>query len=327
MNSDLARTFFDAWENGVTEYTVFSSGSTGAPKPFVLQKKWMEWSAIHTANAIQVKDESTLMCCLPINKVGGLMMLVRSKIWESEIIVLEASANPLLEYCDADITSFTPYQLYSILENEKSRKHLNRFHTILIGGGEISKTLEQQLQNLDSKTIFFQTYGMTETYSHIALRRLNGNAPETHFKTFENVHVEKDIDGCARITAPFSDKPLQTNDIIELLEDGRFRILGRKDFMINSGGVKLMPETIENMLDEVLQPKSRFLISGQKDEKLGERLVLVCENSTAFANVDLGFLSVINPYAIPKAILEIESIPLNAGGKPDRMRIKEMINM
>jgi O-succinylbenzoic acid--CoA ligase len=326
MSLKEATDFLSAWDEGANEFSVQSSGSTGEPKTIVLERKWMEWSARQTAKFMHPQSHETLVCCLPLNKVGGLMVLVRAKVWGLKLIVEEATGNPLNENIDADIISVTPFQMQNILADELSRENLKRFREVLIGGAEISKGLELQLQRIQSGCQIRQSYGMSETYSHVAVRNINGLDQSKWFTPLENIEIRKDSDGSAIIFSPFNPEGLHTNDLIEMDEAGRFKVLGRKDFVVNSGGVKLQIEEIEKAIHERYPENLKFAISAIKDEKLGEKMVLVCEKKAQIENYDLSFLKEINIYSVPREIIEIKELPYNEGGKLDRIRIKALIN-
>jgi O-succinylbenzoic acid--CoA ligase len=326
MSLEEASDFLSAWDRGETVFKIQSSGSTGEPKTIILERKWMEWSALQTAKYMHPNENETLYCCLPLNKVGGLMVLVRAKVWGINLIVKEAHGNPLNEYIDADIISVTPYQMANILENENSRQNLKRFREVLIGGAEISEGLEKELGAIDSSCQIRQSYGMSETYSHVAIRNINGNNKSKWFTPLEGIEITKDDDGSATIFTPYYMSGLATNDLIELNNNGQFQVQGRKDFVVNSGGVKLQIEQIEKAINNKYPEKLKFVISSIKDEKLGEKLVLVCEKKAQIENYDLSFLKEINLFAVPKEIIELKSIPYNEGGKIDRLLIKRLIN-
>ena len=326
MSLEEASDFLSAWDRGETEFKIQSSGSTGEPKTILLERKWMEWSAMQTAKYMHPKDNETLYCCLPLNKVGGLMVLVRAEVWGINIIVKAAQGNPLKEYVDADIISVTPFQMQNILADLDSRENLKRFREVLIGGAEIPEGLEKELEALNPNCQIRQSYGMSETYSHVAIRNINGESKSKWFTPLEGVEIKQDLDGSAIIFTPYYTDGLATNDLIELNGLGKFQVLGRKDFVVNSGGVKLQIEQIEKAIHEKYPKNLKFAISSIRDERLGEKLVLVCEKKAQIENYDLSFLKEINLFAVPKEIIEISSIPYNEGGKIDRMLIKRLIN-
>lgn len=322
---EIAEQFLKSWEKGDEHFELKSSGSTGDPKNIVLERKWMEWSAKQTAKFILPQSGDRMLCCLPLNRVGGLMMLVRSKVWNIPVDIVSPSANPLDQYNgNANILSLTPYQLHHVL-NESSSLLLNSYREVLIGGSELPLVLESKLKKLNTNTIFRQSYGMTETYSHIALRTLNGNHFSDWFKTFEEVSILKDESNCAVIYAPFATNGLITNDIIELKNEHEIKVLGRKDFTINSGGVKIQIEALERRIMELYNIEAAFVISSKKDKLLGERVVLITENLNAFKNLDWQALKSEMAFAVPREIIEIKKLPVNEGAKYDRMKIKGLL--
>lgn len=320
-----ASEFFTAWENGVDTFEISSSGSTGKPKIISLDRKWMLWSAEQSGKVIRHTKDDVLLCCLPLNKVGGLMVLVRSKVWHLDVEVMSPVANPLLNESKATIASFTPYQLEHILSEEKSRNRLKSFKEVLIGGAEIPLNLMSKISDFDATTTFRHSYGMSETYSHIALRTLKGKDASQGFKTFEDVRIEQDADGSAIIYAPFSREGLKTKDRIEWFEDGSFILKGRNDFIINTGGVKINAEELELIIERQLKPSAKFIISSRPDSKLGQSIVLVTENKSVFENEDWAFIKAEIPYGAPKSIIELEELPRNEGDKIDRLKIRDMI--
>jgi len=316
MNTEIANQLIAEWQRGVSSFPLQTSGSTGIPKTIVLDKTLMQWSAANTASVLNPTASDAILCCLPCTKVGGLMMVVRALEWQLPIEIIEPIANPFLEARSATIVSLTPYQLHQVLTNEKSKSHLKKTRAVIIGGGELSETLEAQL--LDSEfdnTVFYHSYGMTETYSHIALRAINGPNASAYFKPFDDVKITVNKAGCAQIKLPLNGIELTTTDIISMHTDGSFKVVGRSDFMINTGGVKIQPEVIEKAIVEKLKPKNAFIISSEKDEALGNKIILIAEQSFEYNLEDLAFLKTINPYAIPKVIKVIDQFERNTSDK------------
>ncbi|MEZ4804878.1 MAG: AMP-binding protein [Bacteroidia bacterium] len=326
MNTEQADLILNAWDQGLDQFSVYSSGSTGTPKEIVLERKWMKWSAEQTGKVFDVKPSDKMYCCLPVDKVGGLMMLIRSKVWQIPIQVVEPSSNPLLEAVDASIISLTAYQIHNVLMNPISVEHLKLFRIVLIGGGDISSVLETQIQKLPESCEVYHSYGMSETYSHIALRQMNGRDRSDWFTRFEGIEIQVGDLGNAIIKTPYYTEALSTNDRIELNDKNQFRILGRLDFVINSGAFKQQPEEIERLIQRKLNLPVNFVISSTQDEALGEKLVLVCEDKSSFEKMDFSFLKQLNAFAIPKEIIQVNELPLNSGGKIDRKSVRELIN-
>ncbi len=323
MLTEAAIAFLDQWRDQQSEFIIHSSGSTGEPKPFVLKREWMEWSAKVSGEIFKPTSTDRLFCCLPINKVGGLMMLVRSETWGIPVDVVEPSSNPLLTNNAGTIISLTPYQLHHILSQPDSFERLYQYREVLIGGASLNPELELTLREFPQSTVFRHSYGMTETYSHVALRTINGAEASDFYKPLKDVRIEQSIDHCAIVYTPYYPEGLHTNDIIELDEQGRFKIIGRADFIINTGGVKISAEQVENMISEHLKPSTLFVISSKPDTILGEQVVLVCTNRVKFREADWSFLDQYSHYAIPKEVYEINDMPINKSGKIDRLKVKE----
>ncbi len=316
MNLEIANQFISEWQKGVSNFNLHTSGSTGVPKTIELHKALMQWSAANTASVLLPTKDDCILCCLPCNKVGGLMMLVRALEWQIPVEIIDPIANPFLIERTASIVSLTPFQLYQIFNNNESLEHLKKTRVVIIGGGELSDTLEQQItKNEFEDTVFYHSYGMTETYSHIALRPINGPSASTYFKPFDDVKIGINADGCAHIKLPLNGIELTTTDIITINSDGSFKIVGRADYIINTGGVKIQPEVIEKAIVETLNPKYPFIISSEKDEALGNKIILIAEQSFEYNLEDLNFLKTLNTYAIPKAIKIIEKFERNASDK------------
>ena len=322
-----AEEFLDAWDKGEETFTILSSGSTGAPKPIELKREWMIWSAQASGKIIHHNSGDKLLCCLPLDKVGGLMVLVRARVWGLPVEFREPKSNPLKQASDATIVSLTPYQLKHIAATQKSANHLLNFNEVLIGGSALNPNLENEIKRLKCKTVFRLSYGMSETYSHVAIKTLNGSEKTIGFKAIEGVRIETNQDSCAVIYAPYCPEGMATNDVIEFNSDGTFNIIGRRDFIINTGGVKIQAEHIEALIDQHLKPVSPFLISSLEDDTLGEKIVLVCEDKREFENQDWQFIREQEKYGSPRSIIELKEIPFNDGGKPDRLKVKSLIRM
>lgn len=309
-NREISESFFKNWTNGQSEFSVFSSGSTGTPKEFKLKRSAMIWSAEQTRIAF-FSEFVTLhqLCCLPLDKIGALMQLVRSIVWKSPIDIQESSSNPLLSYNgNANIVSFTPMQLFHILENKQSRLKLNQFTGILIGGGELSKSLEKDLVINFPQIKFIHTFGMSETYSHFAGRVLG----QDFYTLIPGTEIRTNQDDCLELRNFSTENQwLSTNDRIEIIDKQSFKWLGRKDFVINSGGIKIQLEQVEQEIQEQTGWDSHeFYCWYKPDERLGQCLVLITTNSEPIPNLKFS-----NPYFKPKETIVVKSIPLSNNGK------------
>ncbi len=300
MLTTEAALLLQQWQSGQAAFTVSSSGTTGVPKPFILKRNLIELSCRLTANALGIDAQDRIYCCLPLDKVGGMMQLFRAMVWNIPIDVVQASANPLLHYTgDASIVSLTPMQLGLVLQNHESKAALKRFRLVLLGGAGLSAELEAELQHWENP-LFYHTYGMTETYSHIALRQAG---KETAFRFILPTETDTDASGRFRFSNELTENQwLQTNDCANILPDGRFIITGRADNIINSGGIKIQPEAVEAMIATHSGLKENtFFCAGLPDSVLGEKLVLVLPEGTN--PPDLAAIPFANAYLRPKEIV------------------------
>lgn len=325
MNVETIKAFDNYWDDDASqEWNIRTSGSTGNQKEIVLHKKWMKWSAMNTAKFLSVTSTDKILCCLPLNKVGGIMQLVRAKVWGIGIEIIEPSLNPLLKETNANISSFTPQQLHYILNEKESRFRFKKLKQVLIGGADINPRLLNELKNEEfDKVKMFHTYGMTETYSHIAYKVVKTNE---YFKCFDDVEIRQGPSGEAILRVPFCDQELITTDVVNCISNREFEVFGRLDFVINSGGLKFYPEWIESLIYEELKLKNNIAISYIKDEILGNKIVLVVDLESKLTIDDLSFLKKVNPYVVPKEIIKLNEIPMNEGGKLDRIKIINEIN-
>ncbi len=256
---------------------VQSSGSTGKPKLIDIKKEFMINSALATGEFFNLKENTTALLCMNPSFIAGKMMLVRAMVLGWKLDIVSPSSNPLKgvekQY---DFCAMVPMQVYHSFDN------LYKIKKLIVGGGVIPTALEYKLQTI--KTEIFATYGMTETITHIAAKKVNNyqnvslSAVERSFyKTLPNVKVSKDKRGCLVIDAPkVSVNAVVTNDLVELISNIEFQWLGRFDNVINSGGIKLIPEQIEEKLAEIIS--DRFFVASIPDEILGEKLVLIVES-------------------------------------------------
>jgi len=302
--------FILEWLNDKDYVMVNTSGSTGEPKTIKLYKKHMINSARATGKHFNVETFSTALLCLPTRYIAGKMMLVRAMVLGWRLDMVPPKANPLDSvFKRYDFCAMTPFQL----DNSLARLHL--ISKLIVGGGPFSESLKAMVK--DSETKVYETYGMTETITHIAARRVNSkkNKEISPFKTLNKVTVSQDERGCLVIKAPkVSTDPVVTNDVVELISYKKFIWLGRVDNVINSGGIKLYPEQIENKLASVIEVP--FFIASEKDEKLGEKLILVLETEdTDAAQIDF---SALDKYEVPKAIYCTAAFTRTRNGKLQR---------
>ncbi len=266
--------FIDEWLNEKDYVVVNTSGSTGSPKPIRLKKKAMLISAQMTSNFFDLQDGYNALLCLPMDYVAGKMMIVRAIYSGVNLLVVPPSSNPFKNIKhNIYFAAITPYQLVKSFNSLMK----NKVENIIVGGAPVTKEVSEKTQILKSKV--YETYGMTETCSHIALRRVNGNNVTNAFKTLDNVKLELDKRGCLKIQVPgITNEMIVTNDVVEIIDEKHFVWLGRYDHVINSGGIKIFPEQVEKKISKIIELP--FFISSQPDELLGEKVVLVLEGNT-----------------------------------------------
>ena len=397
--TDLQK-FYEEWNNGQDLLLVHTSGSTGAPKPLWVEKRRMLNSARITCDFLGIKPGDTALLCLPLDYIAGKMMVVRSIERNLSLTSVTPDNHPLrsiIEQCRQNgtapenvritLAAMVPSQVYCSLQDAEERSMLMQIKHLIIGGGSIPSDLEQQLQHFPNGV--WSTYGMTETLSHIALRRLNGTESDRWYTPFESVNIsisteeerkeeraeseeesgkrkeqrgksreqraenkeqrtksreeraesEERRRGCLIIHAPqVCSHPLTTNDIAELHDDGRrFRIIGRKDNVICSGGIKIQAEEVEETLQQFIPYP--IAITRLPDVKFGEIVVLLIESEREGSGKSKeqrgkrkeeleealkNAFSHLHRYAIPKRIIHTESIPRTETGKTDRAKCLQL---
>lgn len=318
--------FLMDWFNEQDEILVNTSGSTGNPKTISLRKNAMVASAQATNSFFSLNAHSSALLCLSADYIAGKMMIVRALVGGFDLHCIEAKSDALCHLKRPfDFTAIVPMQLETALKQTKSAEWKG-IKTIIVGGAAVANNLLPLLEGLESE--FWSTYGMTETITHIALRRLNGAQKTDYFQALENVSFSVDDRGCLRILAKrLTDEAIQTNDSVELISSRQFRFIGRADFIINSGGIKLSPERLEQKMVPFI--KDDFAFSSMPDELLGEKLILLIA-SEVYANDKYKTLEYLldrelERFQQPKAIRFIEELPRNKNGKLDRLKLKKFL--
>ena len=308
--------FLAEWHNDSSTVLVHTSGSTGKPKPMYVEKRRMEASARMTCDFLGLREGDTSLLCLPLDYIAGKMVVVRSLVRGLRLVSVEPSGEPLnTELGRLDFAAMVPMQVWNSLQVPEQRERLMRIRQLIIGGGAIDDALARALVGLPNQ--IWSTYGMTETLSHIALRRLNGPKASEWYTPFEGVGLSLTAEGCLVIDAPLvCEERLTTNDLAEIDPQGRFRILGRKDNVVCSGGIKIHIEEVERLLNSHLS--APFLISKRRDEKFGEAVVLLTEGGTEKARQTCR--QVLPKHWCPRFFIHVDHIPLTATGKPARFQ-------
>lgn len=310
--------FLEEWNSPSPYIRVQTSGSTGAPKPMLVEKCRMLASARITCDFLGLKAGDTALLCMSLDYIAGKMMVVRSLERGLRLVSVPPTGTPEWNG-PIDFAAMVPIQVWNLLHDANGRRRLEQVRHLIIGGGAINDALASALVGFPNRV--WSTYGMTETLSHIALRRLNGPEASDRYTPFPSVHVCLSADDCLVIDAPeVCAERLVTNDIAELSPDGTFRILGRKDNVICSGGLKIQAEEVERLLRPHLS--APFLITKRKDEKFGEIVVLLTESATDEAENTAH--QVLPKYWQPRAYIRVDHIPLTATGKPARKEAEQL---
>ncbi len=311
-------TFIQEWFDDKDHVIVKTSGSTGDPKEVTLKKSHMLNSARATGIFFKLGENTRALLCLPANFIAGKMMLVRAMTMGWDLHVVAPEKDALTQYDnDYDFVAMVPYQV------SYSYGALGKVKKLIIGGGSISEELEEKLMEVDTEV--FETYGMTETVTHIAVRRINGLARSEHFTALPNIRFKTDDRNCLVINAPsISDEIVVTNDMVNLNSPTTFKWLGRYDHVINSGGVKLFPEEIEKKL--ATRIRLPFVISSLKNDEFGECVILIVKKPK---DIDLPDFSdafaVLNKYERPKKVYSFSKFPYTSTGKIKRTKIMELL--
>ena len=306
--------FISEWYSTNIEMDLKTSGSTGKPKSISVKKDWMQNSAELTRKTFGLKKGDSALLCMPMKYVAGKMMVVRALELGLDLKVVEPSSNPLKNMDEIiDFAAMVPLQL------ENSLNDLDQVKTLIVGGGQVSPKLVEKLQ-IESTQVY-ETYGMTETLTHVAIKPLNGPNISDLFRALDGIHFEKDDRGCLAIHASaLNPVPIVTNDLVELIDENSFRWLGRFDNVINSGGIKIIPEVVEAKLTEVI-PNRRFIIAGLPDDSLGQTVVLIVEGDEI--DIPIEFL---DKYEKPKTIHFISEFIETESGKINRVGTILIIN-
>ena len=347
--------FLTEWFNDKNTIKVHTSGSTGKPKELLVEKQRMVNSALATIKFLGIKKDDITLLCMPLPYIAGKMVVVRSLIKGLNLELVAPCGHPLAHIKHIpDFAAMTPMQVYNTLEVPEECDKLKQIRHLIIGGGAINSDMAKILKTFPNAV--WSTYGMTETLSHIALRRLSGKDSSSWYTPFEGVNLSLSTNDTLIIHAPqVCPEVLHTNDIATFNEKGQFRILGRKDNTINTGGIKVQIEEIETRLHSELSVP--FMITSVPDPKFGEHIVLLIENGDGqnhcienlstnkegnvkeIEDTDNYYnknrtndrsvmvqkaISQLPTYWKPKSILSISKLPITGTGKPDRATAKRI---
>ena len=299
--------FFSEWFGNKKYLTVYTSGSTGKPKAIKLLKEHMINSALATARYFDLDgDDISALLCMSPKFIAGKMMLVRAIVSGWGMDVIAPTSHPLKARKMYDFVAMIPLQVYNSLDV------IHKVKTVIVGGGVVSSDLQDKLKNVRPK--IYATYGMTETVTHIAVKKLSQlDGITNYYEVLPDITVEKDDRNCLVIHAPnISKEMIITNDIVKLIDDKHFCWQGRYDNIINSGGVKIIPERVEEKLEDSIS--QRFFIGSKQDNALGQKVILIIEGEE-IANINYDAL---DKYEKPKAVFYVTKFEETKSGKIDR---------
>jgi Acyl-CoA synthetases (AMP-forming)/AMP-acid ligases II len=310
--------FLDDWFNPAEETIIHTSGSTGKPKSMVVQKKFMIQSACITCEYLGLKPMDKILLCMPLSFIAGKMMVVRALVGGLDLYLTAPTGHPLKDTEETfQFASMVPLQIFNCLQEPLETERLHQVKNLLIGGGAINPALEKALQGFPNNV--YASYGMAETVSHVALRKVNGPEATLNFTPLPSVNITLSEENALIVEAPLvCAKTLHTNDVAEIFPNGTFRILGRKDNVIVTGGLKVQAETLETTLSALIHVP--FAITSLPDPKFGEKIVLAVEEPIDETRLKNHLPS----FQVPKRIIVV-SIPRTESGKIDRAALKELV--
>ncbi len=308
-----------------------SSGTTGDAKEFELSREAMESSALMSLSFFKLKQGERVLLCLPVDYIAGKMMVVRALVGRLDLVLTEPSSRPL-QLVEGDFR-FIPMVPLQVAESLNSGDDLSRTGILLIGGGELPTSLKAKIEALNIPEVY-ESFGMSETYTHFALRRISGRGPESSFRLLKGAVISGDSRGCLVVNLPgITRGEVVTNDLVEIDEGGAsFTWLGRYDNVINTGGIKVIPEILEARIGKMLS--ATVLLLPVEDERLGEKMVLLVEWNIAEAQSSFdetrdqwkGILNrALASHEVPKAFIPIPEIPRNNSFKPDRKAARALL--
>ena len=303
--------------NSFNEYEIETSGTTGPPKILLVTKMQMQISATATLSFFNLKPGMTTMLCLSSNYIAGKMMLVRAIIGRLNIILIEPTLTPSSSINQpVDFLPLVPAQAKELLRGKKR----DLVKILLIGGGQVDSSIEDLL--IDSNLNVFESFAMTETLSHFALKKIHPIKQE-YFTTLPGFKIEVTPDNeLILLDNELLDEAVITKDIVEMYDESHFKWLGRSDNLINSAGIKIFPEQIENQLKPKLTNIS-FIIAGVPSNKYGQEVVLIIEGPEI--DTDQIDFNIVDRYSVPKKIYFFPKFPRTESGKIQRNKLIEQL--
>ncbi|MDE6276563.1 MAG: AMP-binding protein [Muribaculaceae bacterium] len=309
--TEKIESFRKEWESETPYILAHTSGSTGKPKEIRLPKSDMIASAKATIELFGLNSGSRIAAALSPEFIAGKMMCVRAQVARCTLVAVEPARQNL--NLDAalplNLLAIVPTQIPSLMAR---RDYTERISNLLVGGSAMTRAQRELL--VDSGIRAWESYGMTESCSHVALRRVSRDE-SLPFEAMPGISFETDDRGCLCVKSEnFSWELLRTNDCVELLDEHHFIFKGRADNAIVSGGLKLHPEELEKEYAPAIGERE-FYVCGRPDDTWGAVAVLVVEGGK-IEGLDKKIASVVDDRRrLPKAIIYKEKLPRTANGK------------
>jgi o-succinylbenzoate---CoA ligase len=310
--------FIQLWGFGKGDIPLQTSGSTGSPKTVVFERSAFEASAMATLSFFGLKQGDKVLLCLPAQYVAARLMVVRAFVGQLNLVVMEPTSNPLSVLTQVvDFAALVPLQVKSAIDT--CADAFRRVNQLIIGGSAVSAALKEKLGDVPSQC--WETYGMTETLTHVAAKAINGPQKSNFFSALPGVLFSVDDRGCLVVDVPrIASTSIVTNDVVLLIGNDRFEWVGRVDNVINSGGVKIQPEMVATKITRLFDRS--FELLGIADERLGQKLVMVVEGGTDGIDFDLLFANCgLERFELPKQVFSIAEFPRSAAGKVLRQEL------
>jgi O-succinylbenzoic acid--CoA ligase len=313
--------FIGEWLTCETSIIQYSSGTTGRSKKIELPKSAMEASARATCRFLDLEPGQSALLCLPIGYIAGKMMVVRAFTCDLNLCLTEPTGSPDMRAGRAGFSALVPYQLMNLLRKGMADTLPQK---LILGGAEISQDLAAAVRELPGSV--HATYGMAETCSHVAMQKLNGTDRQSDFHALPDIRLNQDERDCLVIDVPYLPDKVITNDLVSLTGPSSFTWRGRFDNLINSGGIKLVPEEFEALIREQFLPACAVI--GVPDKMLGQQAVVFLEKSSRLdrAAVEAGVMALFPSRVKPKQIIWLQQLPRNASMKIDRHLLRERID-
>jgi len=300
------------------EIEVSTSGTTGIKKMISVSKIQMQKSASATLNYFNLREGNSTLLSLSCDYVAGKMMLVRAIEGKLNLFLAMPCSDPS-NYISSefDFVPLVPMQVQNIIKTGK----VTQIKKLLIGGGKINDDTLHQLKKC--KTQIFESFAMTETLTHFAIKQISP-VYNDWFTTINGFEIDVNEEGELIIKKNnITNCELKTRDLIEKKSTSEFKWLGRTDNIINSGGIKLIPEEIERKISKLIPVQ--FVIVGVPDKKLGEKIAIVSKESL---KVELNKINGLLPkYERIQSAFVVNYFPVTQNGKIRRKELVKKLNV